>query len=513
MERIIETIKGMPFKNRIILIGAVTLAIAGVILFVAWMQKADYQVLFTNLAEGDAGGIVQKLKELKVPYRLESGSIMVPADQVYDLRLQLAAQGLPHGGGIGFELFDKTDFGATDFVQKLNYRRALQGELSRTIMSLSEVEQCRVHLAIPEKSLFVQEGNNPSASVMVKLRAGRTLARGQIQGIVHLVSSSIEGLNPRDVTVVDNRGDMLTRQSDDLAGLSSSQLEYQRNYEKDLESRVLGILEPVVGKNKVRARVAAALDFSKVEKTEEKFDPDSQVIRSEQKSVEKSTSGAQGGVPGVASNLPGKATQQSSSTSTGSQKQQETTNYEISRITSHTVNASGDIKKVSVAVIVDGTYQAQEGATEKKYSPRPEEDLRQYEDLVKRAIGFTADRGDEVRIVNMPFESVPQEALGDAPRSYMPVIMAAAKYAVPVIALALFFLFVVKPLMKTVTAAQPALRTAAGELVFPQTVAELEKQVDSKALPPPDSKQEVIEWSKNNPEQAAGLVKAWIEER
>ena len=509
MANLVDTIKNLPAKNLLVLIIAVGMAVAGVVFFMSWIQQADYQVLFTNLAESDAGGIVQKLKELKVPYKLEAGSIMVPADKVYDLRLQLAAQGLPHGGGVGFELFDKADFGSTDFVQKLNYRRALQGELSRTIMSLAEVEQCRIHLAIPEKSLFVQEGNNPSASVLVKLRAGRTLSSGQIQGIVHLVSSSIESLNPRDVTVVDSRGEMLTRPSgNDVAGLSSSQLEYQHNYEKDLESRVLAILEPVVGKSKIRAKVAAAIDFTKSEKTEEKFDPDGQVIRSEQKSVEKSTAGGSGGVPGTASNLPGRAAAQAGGSQTGSQKQNETTNYEISKVTSHTVNASGDVKKLSIAVLVDGTYAEQDGAREKKYAPRSEEDLKKYEDLVKKAVGFTATRGDEVRVANIPFENIPQEDIALPSSSFMPYILTAARYIVPILALVLFFLFVVKPLMGTVTTI--AAPRQAGELPLPRTVAEIERSMTPGALP---AQNDVIDWAKKKPDQAASLIKTWIEER
>jgi len=512
MATMIESIKAMPPKNMVILLAALAAAIAGVVLFVSWIQQADYQVLYSGLAESDAGGIVQKLKELKVPYKLEAGSIMVPADRVYDLRLQLASQGLPHGGGVGFELFDKTDFGATDFVQKLNYRRALQGELSRTVMSLSEVEQARVHLAIPEKSLFVQEGNNPSASVLIKLRPGRTLSQGQIQGIVHLVSSSIEGLNPKDVTVVDSRGEMLTRPSaSDLAGLSSSQLEYQRNYEKEMESRVLGILEPVVGRNKVRAKATAALDFTKVEKTEEKFDPDGQVIRSEQKSTEKSTSGGTGGVPGVTSNLPGRNAAQAGSSQAGSQKQHETTNYEISKVTSHTVNASGELKKLSVAVIVDGVYAEQEGSKEKKYAPRSEEDLKKYEDLVRKAVGFTSNRGDEVKVVNMQFEGLPQEETAPVSRPVLPYIMTAAKYIAPVIAVVLLFMFLTKLLNKMT----PSSEVRPAGISLPGTVADIEKALaggkEMKALP--SQQDEVAEWAKKNPEQAAGLVKAWMEER
>ncbi|NTU42075.1 MAG: flagellar M-ring protein FliF, partial [Nitrospirales bacterium] len=503
MAKIIENIKNMPLRNKIILLVSVVLAVAVVVFALSWIQKADYQVLYANLSESDAGSVVQKLKELKVPYRIEAGSITVPSDKVYDLRLQLAAQGIPQGGGIGFELFDKTDFGTTDFVQKLNYRRALQGELGRTIMALSEVEQCRVHLAIPEKSLFVQEGNSPSASVLVKLRPGRTLSQGQIQGIVHLVSSSIEGLNPRAVTVVDSHGEMLTRPADsDMAGLSSSQLEFQRSYEKEMESRILGILEPVVGKNKVRAKVTAALDFTKTEKTEEKYDPDSQVVRSEQKNIERSASGGSGGIAGVGSNLPGKGGQTSSSQS-GSQKQHETINYEISKVVSHSVNSAGELKRLSVAVIVDGAYIGREGAKERKYAPRSEDDIRRYEELVKNAVGFTSARGDEVRVVNMPFESLPQEEAGEEQTSYMPIILTALKYAVPVLALLLFFLFVIRPLIGAVASAPFPLAqttgTASGNMSFPQRVGEIEKSLETKALPlQPD----VIEWAKKNPEQA-----------
>ncbi len=507
----IEKVKQMPLKNKMILASIVIMSIAGVILFFAWTQKADYQVLYSNLTEGDAGTIVQKLKELKIPYRLEAGSIQVPSDKVYDLRLQLASQGLPHGGGIGFELFDKTDFTTTDFVQKLNYKRALQGELARTITSLAEVEQSRVHLALPEKSLFMQEQNKPSASVLVKLKSGSMLSQSQVQGITHLVSSSVEGLQPRDITVIDSRGEMLTRHSDEIVGLSSSQLEYQKNYEKDIESRVLGILEPIVGKNKIRAKVSASIDFTKVEKREERFDPDGQVVRSEQKTIEKSNVGSGGGVPGVASNLPGKTGTAGPSSQSGSQKQNETINYEISKVTSHVISSTGDIKRLSVAVIVDGIYKEGKDSKEKKYEPRAEEDIRHYEDLVKKAVGFSEERGDEVRVLNMAFEPVAEEEFGETSAQYLPVIITVAKYAVPLVALLFFFLLVLKPLIKTL-APQPMVQR------MPVSAArgadgQIEDGGRAKAIPDKTVQAEVIQWSKNNPEQAAKIIKGWLEER
>ncbi len=508
MPNIVETIREMPVRQKVTMLVVLAVSVAALVLVFAWSQKLDYRLLYSNMADSDAGAVVQKLKEMKVPYRVEGGGILVPEDKVYDLRLQLASQGLPHGGGVGFEVFDKTDFGTTDFVQRLNYRRAMQGELARTIMALSEVEQCRVHLATPEKSLFVQEEAKPSASVLVKLRQGRTLSQGQVQGIVHMVSSSIEGLNPRDVTIIDSRGEMLTRPAEE-SSLSSSQLEYRRNYERDIESRVVGILEPVVGKSKVRAKVTAALDFTKVEKTEEKYDPDGQVARSEQRSNEKSSSGTSGGVAGVSSNTPAKAVTKAAGGQGQSQKQNETVNYEISRVTSHVVNASGEVKRLSVAVIVDGTYAGQAGAKERKYAPRSEEDIRRYEDLVRKAVGFTADRGDEVRVVNMQFEGAPQEEFGEQPRQIMPIIAAVAKYAVPIVAVVLFFLFVVKPVMKTISVPGAGKRSQAA---LPEALAELEKAISSQDRKALTGHDQVIEWAKKNPDQAANLIKGWIGE-
>lgn len=508
---IIDQIKALSAKNLILLLVAAAMSVTAVILLFTWSQKADFQLLYSNLSEEDAGAIVQKLNELKVPYKASQGGIMVPSDKVYDLRLQLAGQGLPQGGGVGFEVFDKTTFTMTDFVQKLNYRRAVQGELARTIRSLSEVEQARVHLAVPEKNLFTKEEDRPKASILVKLKPGRRLTQGQVQGVVHLVASSIEGLNPKDVAVVDSKGEMLTSPADDAGGITNSQAEYQRNIEKDMELRVASIIEPVVGKGKAKVKVAAAIDFTRIEKTEERFDPDGQVIRSEQKNIEKSSSGNTSGVPGTGSNLPGKSAASGTTTQGQSEKKNETTNYEISKITSHTVNSAGGVRKLSVVVLVDGTYTAQKDAKDSKYTPRSEEDLKKFEDMVKKTVGFTAERGDEVRVVNMPFEVVPQEEVAAPKKELMPVITSVAKFAVPAIGVLLLFLFVIKPLMKTVTAAP----TMAQRLPLPQTVAEVEKAMEAgekQAAQKPD-KDHVLEWAKKNPKEASDLVKGWMEEK
>ncbi|MBF0608126.1 MAG: flagellar basal-body MS-ring/collar protein FliF [Candidatus Magnetobacterium sp. LHC-1] len=536
MANIFDIVKGWSTRKKIILISSVVMAIASLILIISWSQAPTYQVLFANLSESDAGSIVNKLQELKEPYKLTSNTILVQTDRVYDLRLKLAAQGLPQGGGVGFEVFDKTNFQVTDFMQKLNYRRALEGELSRTILSLTEIDRARVHLAIPEKSLFIKEQEPPTASILVALKHGRVLAQSQIQGIVHLVSSSVEGLNPKNVTIVDNNGDLLTKPVDDAIGLTATQLEYQKKFEKDVEIRIKDILEPVIGKSRVRARVTADIDFSRTDKTEEKFDPEGQVARSEQTVKEKSTTMGPGGVPGVQSNLPGKATAQAQGSQTQSQKQSETINYEITKVTNHTQGQFGNVKKLSAAVLVDGVYTATAADTkdakgapvakEVKYTARTDDEIKRYEELVKKAIGFTLERGDQVAVINMQFEPDTKEVIPPPKRDYVQDGILVAKYLAPLVVALLFLLFVVRPIIKTLTT--PPAPPKAAALPYPKTVAELEREMKKKeeqakadewniSLPPSEElpiKRQMNEWSQwvmSNPASAAQIVKEWIE--
>lgn len=506
MNNIQQWFNSMPLKKKVALLLVLLMATGSLFLFFSWSQRIDYQVLYSNLSDEDSGMIIQKLKEMRVPYRVTAGGIMVPSDRVYSLRLELAAQGLPQGGGVGFEIFDKRDFTMTDFVQKLNYQRALQGELSRTIKSLPEVELCRVHLAIPEKGLFTKEDDRPKASVFLKLRPGRRLSQSQIQGIVHLVSSSVDGLSPDDVTVVDSRGELLTApKKDSLVALTQSQIEFQQGIERELEERVVAILEPVVGRGKVRAKVSAQIDFTKTEKTEERYDPDSQVVRSEQKLVEKSSKTSPGGTPGVSSNVPGKTGVELTSSSY-SEKKTETVNYEISKVMSHTVILPGEIKRLSVVALVDGTYTQTEGSKEKKYIPRTEEELKKFEAMVRNAVGFAESRGDDVRVINMPFqEDYSQKEESEVKeKEIMPVVLTGIRYTFPIVAVVLLFLFVIRPIIKTLfTPPRPVVRE------LPRTVAELERQMEEQGISRPD----IIEWARNNPQKAAQLIRGWIEER
>ncbi|MEO5356619.1 MAG: flagellar M-ring protein FliF [Nitrospirae bacterium YQR-1] len=529
---IIDKLKKWPNKKKALMAGGVVMGLATIILLFAWSQKVPYQVLFSNLAEPDAGKIVAKLKELKIPYNVTQNSIMVPQEKVHELRIQLATQGLPQGSGVGFEIFDKTDFQATDFVQKLNYRRALEGELARTIASLGEIQKAKVHLAVPEKSLFVKDKELPTASVVVTLKPNKALTQEQIQGIVHLVSSSVEGLILNNITVLNDKGELLTRPTDEMIGLTATQLEYQRKYEKEMQDRIGEILGPVVGREKVKARVTVELDFAKTEKTEEKYDPEGSVVRSEQSMKEKSVTTSPGGIPGVQSNLPGKVPYQGGGMQTSMQKQSDTTNYEISKVTSHVVGPYGSVKRISAAVLVDGVFkEKKEPAKDKKkktepvmeYVPRTEEELKQYGDLVKKAIGYIDKRGDEVTVINMPFDGIPKEE--PPKRDYVKDSVLLAKYLAPVLLALLFIIFVVRPVIKSLTAPPPA-----PDLPRLKPMPELIEKQPRAPGPPPEPERErevsmppedeigVLEdlndwarWVQDNPNQASQIVREWME--
>ena len=309
LEKIKNDIGMLPASRKITLAIVAVLILGSILTFVYLGNQEDYRVLFSNLNAEDAANIVAKLKEKKVPYQISPAGdiISVPSAMVSELRLELAAAGIPHGGGVGFEIFDNKILGATEFEQQLNYRRALQGELARTISSLEEIQQCRVHIALPKESLFINQQKNPTASVTVKLKKGRKLKQSQIEGIGHLVASSVEGLNHDDVVIVDSQGDILSMNKGDskLSRMSSSQIEYQRNIEKDLGNQIQTMLENVVGRNKAVVRVNADLDFRIMEKTEETYDPESPVVRSTQKQSDRTTSPPSALAKGVGNVTPG----------------------------------------------------------------------------------------------------------------------------------------------------------------------------------------------------------------
>lgn len=451
-DKIKQDLGALPAARKMTLAGVGLLILVSILAFVYFSNQEEYRVLFTNLSSEDAASIVTKLKEKKVPYELSpSGDIVsVPSSLVSELRLELAAAGIPHGGGVGFEIFDNKLLGATEFEQQLNYRRALQGELARTINSLDEIQQCRVHIALPKESLFINQQKNPTASITVKLKAGRKLSQAQIDGIGHLVASSVEGLNSEDVIIVDSKGEILSKNNKGdsrLARMSSNQIEYQRNIEKDLGGQIQTMLENVVGRNKAVVRVNADLDFRITERTEEIYDPESPVVRSTQKQVDR----AIGATPAAGRDAA------TASTAKGSEKEKtdETTNYEINRTVSKTVMPVGEVKKISIAVLVDGNYVKNDKGV-MTYQERPKKEIESLEDLVRKSTGFNAQRGDQVVVTSMPFDRTDVEGLvGPSWQDKIPAFMPIVKYVVAVIGILLVFLFIVRPLIRNMSAPRP----------------------------------------------------------
>lgn len=508
-------------NQRMIILIALAGSIAGLIAVTLWTQQPDMQVLFTNLNPEDASGIVDKLKETKVPYETTGGgtTVLVPSAQVHELRLQLATQGLPHGGGVGFEIFDRSSIGMSDFVQKLNYRRALQGELARTIAQMPEIERVRVHLATPERRLFGNDDNRARASIVVSLRNGQALAKTQVNGIVHLVASSVEGLQVKDVTVVDGHGRLLSSAAggDEAAGLTGTQLEYQRTIEKDIETRIQTMLERIVGQNKAVVRVSSVLDFRKIETTEERYDPNGQVVRSEQRGQEKSNgvNGVSGGVPGVQSNLPPVAEQEAAqSSSTTNQTKNETVNYEISRTVSRIVESSGSIKQLSVAVLVDGVYEGAKAADgkpaadqTKKYAARSEEDMKRIEEIVKKAMGYSAERQDQVQVTNVQFDIGTEEpsaqgieAAADATNPFIPYL----RYGVGGVFFLLILFMVVRPLLTMLGTTGASAEQVGVTPELPASVSQVEAALEGT------SRTQLIQMARNNPDSTAVVVKQWL---
>jgi len=443
-----------PRKLAMVAVALLSLAFFGAIIFQT--QSADYRLLFANMASDDGAEIVKWLKDQKIPYRLENEgtAIYVPADQMYEARLQLAGSGLPKGGGVGFEIFDKQSFGMTDFSQRVNYLRALQGELSRTIASLGPVKAARVHLVIPEKRVFQAQQQQATASVILKLSPGAELSESQILGIRNLVSGSIEGLAAEHVTVVDSSGRILTRPPrDESAGPATpGLLEYQVALEKQMEGRAQSLLDSALGIGNSVVRVTANVDFSQQEQTEERYDPDGSVVRSEQTSEDHNGGEVASGVPGVAANLKGSG---KNSATSGSSHTEGTISYEVSKVVSRKVFPVGTVKNLSVAVMVAdrrAPVGADGKAPEPAFIPRPAQEIASLESMVRSALGVDATRGDKFEISSLPFANAfeletPTEPSTVASKvyTYLPYI----KYGLLLLAGVLVYFLLLRPLLKS----------------------------------------------------------------
>ena len=439
-------------KLLLIICGAAALSVVIALMF--WAKEPGYKVLFSNITDEDGGAIVAQLTQLNVPYRIDTagGVIMVPEAQVHELRMKLAQQGLPKGGSVGFELLDQEKFGISQFSEQVNYQRALEGELARTIENLGPVQSARVHLAVPKPSMFVREQKQSTASVTVNLIQGRSLDDGQVVAITHLISSAVTGLSADNVTIVDQRGNLLTQSG--VRGLQTSQLKYTNDIESDYQQRIQRILAPLVGDSNVRAQVTAQLDFTQHEQTQEQYqpnsDPQKMAIRSRQSSLSEqgNTRGASG-VPGALSNQPAPApstpiTQplnqgaaaDKRTTSTGwretaqpyNNRNDETTNFEVDRTLTHTTSTMGRIERLSVAVVINHLPQGKDD----KVGPISEAELTRITALVKEAIGYSATRGDSVNIMNSPFNGVVEEPATPfwKKESFHALLMSIARYLV-----------------------------------------------------------------------------------
>ncbi|GAB5071669.1 flagellar basal-body MS-ring/collar protein FliF [Citrobacter sedlakii] len=431
----LEWLNRLRANPKIPLIVAGSAAVAIIVAMVLWAKSPDYRTLFSNLSDQDGGAIVTQLTQMNIPYRFTegSGAIEVPADKVHELRLRLAQQGLPKGGAVGFELLDREKFGISQFSEQVNYQRALEGELARTIETLGPVKRARVHLAMPKPSLFVREQKSPSASVTVNLEPGRALDEGQISAVVHLVSSAVAGLPPGNVTLVDQGGHLLTQSNTSGRDLNDAQLKYASDVEGRIQRRIESILSPIVGNGNVHAQVTAQLDFANKEQTEEQYRPNGDasqaVLRSRQvNESEQIGSGLPGGVPGALSNQPAPANaapittppanqqnaqngqnaqQTTTNTNAGprSTQRNETSNYEVDRTIRHTKMNVGDIQRLSVAVVVN--YKT---LPDGKPLPLTAEQMKQLEDLTREAMGFSDKRGDTLNVVNSPFTATDDDS-------------------------------------------------------------------------------------------------------
>lgn len=444
---IIDRIKADP-KVPLMVAGAAAIAI--IVALFLWMRSPDYRVLLSNLSAKDGGDIVGQLTQMNMPYQLaDNGSaILVPADKVHELRLKLAQAGLPKGGNTGFELLDKEQFGISQFSEQVNYQRALEGELSRTIESLSPVQTARVHLAIPKPTLFVREQKSPTASVTVGLLPGRALDEGQISAIVHMVSGSVSGLTSSNVIIVDQAGRLLTNNDNSQQSVSTSQMRMTQETEARLKQRIEDLLAPLVGRANVQAQVTAQVDYSKVEQTAEEYkpnqQPDSAAVRSRQSSQsQQNSNGGPGGVPGALSNQPVSAPSapvetakadtkdnknaspaDNKSNSNINSQSDETTNYEVDRKISHTQRQIGVVDRLSVAVIINWLPQKKEDGTE-EMQPLPPEMLKEIESLTREAMGYSSGRGDSLSITNSRFTD--EGPLTEEPSVFTsPVIIAQA---------------------------------------------------------------------------------------
>jgi flagellar M-ring protein FliF len=501
-----------------------------------WGQSSDYRVLYTNLSDRDGGAIISSLQQMNVPYKFTDGggALLVPAGQVHEMRLRLAGQGLPKGGLVGFELMETQKLGTSQFQEQVNYQRALEGELARSIQALSAVQSARVHLAISKPSVFVREQQKPSASVMLNLHPGRTLDATQVSAIVHLVSSSIPDLPVKNVNIIDQNGNLLTTQAGSELGLAPGQLKYLHEVEQSFVKRIEAIITPISGMGNVLAQVTADMDFTQTENVAETYTPNQSApsaMRSQQ--LSETSGGSSGatasGVPGALSNQPAPnatapisgapaaasagATAQTGNTAQTAQqtgaapgnRRDSTVNYEVDKTIRHTRQPVGTIKRLSVAVVVNHRKQVD---AEGKVATKPLEpaELEQINALVKEVMGYNKERGDSLNVTNSAFSLPEVEPAAEVPLWKQPETIATAKDIgrnVLIAAIALFLVLgVLKPLLTKLSERPPA------PIIMPaeaEAAASGQRRVGFE-----DDLNAVKQMARQEPQIVANVVKDWV---
>ena len=536
-----------------LMIGA-SAAVAAIAALWLWSRAPDYGVLYSNLSDRDGGAIIASLQQMNIPYKFTEGggALLVAANKVPEARLRLAAQGLPKGGTVGFELMDAQKFGTSQFAEQVNYQRALEGELARSINSISAVESARVHLALPKPSLFVRDQKKPSASVVLSLHRGRSIDEGQVSAIVHLISSSVPELSAKSITVVDQAGNLLSAANAGTRGLDVSQLKYTQEIEQGYIRRIEAILQPILGAGNVHAQVAADIDFSIVENTDEKYRPNQEPGTAAVRSQQSSESGQLGGGP--ASGVPGALTNQPppdpvapitsppqtqakpgapaaaqlklsaepgsagaaprSASAGGNSRKDVTTNYEVDRSIRHTQQGAGGIRRLSVAVVVN--YRGAAGGKHAAQALTAAE-LDQIRNLARQTMGFSAERGDSLNVVNSPFAADPDTP--DLPLWRQPENIEIAKSSGKYLLLGLLALYawltVLRPLLRNPL--QPPAAAAAqagGEAAEAAETAVRQAQARSREERDQSHQaniQYAQEMAAKEPAMVAMLIKHWTE--
>ncbi len=537
LQGLVDFLKGLG-AARLGAMVAVTAALIGFFAFVIMrVTTPQMTTLFTDLSIEDSSSIIKDLERQAIPYEIrnEGSVIMVPKDKVTRLRMKLAEGGLPKGGGVGYEIFDKSDaLGTTSFVQNINHLRALEGELARTIRAIDRIQAARVHLVLPERPLFSRETPEPSASIVVRVRGA--LEPQQIHAIRHLVASSVNGLKPQRVSIVDESGQLLADGA--ASDVDQAVGDERRNaFEKRMRKQVEDIVSSVVGTGRARVQLSADFDYNKITQTSDKFDPEGRVLRSSQTREEASTSGVDNGQVTVNNELPGNQQNNNASAPRDqSKKTEETNNYEISRTTKTEVTEAGRVNRISVAVLVDGAYSKDEKG-ELVYKERPKEELDRIAVLVRSAIGFDQKRGDQVEVVNLKFAEGPQVTPIPEPTGFLGMLQFTKDDIMYVIELGVMMLLglvvlfmVVRPLVKKILASEelaaltnavtaPPPETAAlagpgapgGMLPGNSTahlidVAQVQGQVHAQSV------HRVGELAERNPNEAAAIVRQWLSE-